>query len=1309
VTKRRLALALLALLATLVVVSILVLRTRWVGERICAVAAERLSAAAGQPVLLAGCRVEPLALELRTDALRLGPEEAPIFTADAAAVRLAAVQALGSGLVVDRLQLVRPRLVLAGGAKRSAGPVECPGPLGTRIQVRSVEIQDGSIDLALPVGRLRIDGIGVQGAPGGVRATLRALAGGAPRTRLLLEAASASLTSARRRYAVERVTADAEVTADLSRAAVVASDAWAGDVRLTAFGPIGDPCRPDLDLAIRATGPIPRILDLVGAPDERWSGEGEAVVRLKGPPPRPALSGEVRVAKSRHGNLELGEGRGRFHYDAGKVHVEAFEVDGATGRITGKAVVAVERGLPAQVELTVGAMDIGEVLSRVGVKGAWVSARLDGTASVQGTLSPIDVAGTISTSVTGLRSLHRSWELAGPDEPDFLDLPRAQVQSRVHLTPLRLTFEEGKVEAGRGAVGMSVEVGLTPESGFMVRYAGVADLDVFRHVAQIPWGGMVSAEGTLGAIPYGHLRASARVRAEGFRFLDVALGRASADVTFTPDFVMRFGGIEGEYGQTRYRGEAAIDLRRTPVHILSSRWEARGQVRDLCDAVMDWLPKARYAKEALEGEIDLVATAVGKAAAPDGTFEARLGVGRFYGRRFESGRIQGTMRAGVEAHFERAEIKREAGWLRAQGTWGFLAPFPWGLDVTWAGVPMEALDLPGGTWAGSSSGNARLDGSFDDPRIRFSGSGDAVDVNGARLGPVQVGGTVDAGRVVVTGSADGLRFAGETRLGGRQPYEARADVALEDAARLIPGAPAILKVRAAGAVRASGELADLRASRVSLELDAASLAYADFKVETAGPLVAAYDRGVVALRPLTLKGVDTELNVSGGIGADGQLDFDADGHLDLRLTGGVFAQARSPNGRLDLLAHVAGPLEAPVLIGTGHLTGAGFVVKSAPVTFTGLTGDLAFSQNRVLFDRLDGAANGGRARLRGEVELSRLLPVAFRVEGEADQVPVAMPAYLPATVSGRLELAGRPEAMTMTGRLHVLRARYTQNFDLERSLVEFRRRVEAPRAYDKEGERLRMEVQLVIDGDARVENDLMRGNMRGEVTVTGTAAAMGFVGSVAFTEGSRASFRGNEFELTHAVVDFTERDRLAMALDVHGQSQVRDYEVFMHLFGPFADPQLTLTSTPALSQPDIVTLLSLGFTTRDAAAGTGVQGVATAAAAQALMSASGLDEQVRRFLPRGGAIRDASVRITSAYSEGSGQVEPRAEFESWLWRDRLRLRYQAPLSGARGQRAQAEFRLGRHTALQYQWDNDNPDVPAGDHGVDLKLRWEWNE
>jgi translocation and assembly module TamB len=284
--------------------------------------------------------------------------------------------------------------------------------------------------------------------------------------------------------------------------------------------------------------------------------------------------------------------------------------------------------------------------------------------------------------------------------------------------------------------------------------------------------------------------------------------------------------------------------------------------------------------------------------------------------------------------------------------------------------------------------------------------------------------------------------------------------------------------------------------------------------------------------------------------------------------------------------------------------------------------------------------------------------------------------------------------------------------DLEKNLLELRRRrAAAARAYDKAAEWLRFDLQLAVDGDARIENDVARGGLRGELTLVGSLAAPGLLGSLTMTEGSRAMFRGNDFALSHAVVDFTERNRVEMGLDVYGESRVRDYQVFMHVFGPLTEPKLALTSSPPLSQPDIITLLSMGYTSRDTpSSATGVQSTATAAAAQALISASGLDEQVRRFMPRGEVLQDLSVRVTSAYSGAADKVEPRAEFESWLVKDRLKLRYQTPISGStRGQKAQAELRLGEHTALQYQWDNDNPDVKAGDHGVDLRLRWEWNE
>jgi len=474
------------------------------------------------------------------------------------------------------------------------------------------------------------------------------------------------------------------------------------------------------------------------------------------------------------------------------------------------------------------------------------------------------------------------------------------------------------------------------------------------------------------------------------------------------------------------------------------------------------------------------------------------------------------------------------------------------------------------------------------------------------------------------------------------------------------------------------------------------------------------ERGQLEVERFVIRGADTELTLGGVVGVAGDLDLLAEGNLDLRLLTGVLPALRRPHGRLAVQAHVGGTAEEPSLLGDGRLEAAGFQLRGATAAFEELAGDLAFSQNKVLFDALSGRVNGGRIGLSGEIQLVRLFPARIEVQAQLDEVPVAVPATLPAVLSGRLEAAGTPDETLVTGRLHVLQARYTQDVELEKGMLEGkRRRAAAGRAYDKAGEWLRFDLQLVVDGDARVENDLVRGGLKGELTLTGSLAAPGLVGTVAMTEGSRAKFRGNEFELSHAIVDFTDRTKVEMALDVHGESRVADYQVFMHLFGSMESPQVTLTSAPPLSQPDIITLLSMGFTRRDAPLGAGTQGLGTAALAQAIFSASGLDEQVRRFLPRGGPLRDMSVRITSVYNEQTSQVEPRAEFESWILQDRLRLRYQAPLSGARGQRAQAEVRLGQHTAIQYQWDSETPaaleSALAGDHGLDLKLRWEWSE
>jgi translocation and assembly module TamB len=1319
--KRTVALAFLAAVLALVAATLLALRTRWAGDRICALAAARAEAATGLPLAFGACRVDPLGLEVQAEGVRLGPPAAPVFTADHVGARLAAVQALGGQVRVARLDLVRPRVKVqvpawSGAARR--GPSLCGPDLLARLEIRELQISEGAVDVSLPGGvRISAASLDVRARP--AERSLRALAL-RPRTRLEVEVGDLRVEGLDARpLTTPRLAVAGEVATDLSVAEIAAADAVVDGVKAHARGRVRDLCAPVLDLDVTASGPGREVLALARvARDAPAEGTVTAEGKVRGPVARPDISASLRIERGRVGWFHPGELRAEAHLapELDTLHVDRLEWPFPGGVLRAQGKVS-WRGGPVALEWDVetGGADLADLLETVGIEGSWVSVRLDGKGRIAGTAWPtLALAGGVAGDFRELKVHAQSWKTVRAGTEPVGEVRRGRYDVPLRVGPDGIAFEGARVSAGRGATVADAVARFQVEGGFDVRWRGQLDLDYVGRVGGVPVGGLAEFETTLHAAPYANPRASGRARAEGFRFMDLALGDGTAEFEYGPDYVIRLKGAEGVFRELRWRGEGAVDLQPHTPFVRWMRFDARGPARDLMDSVRDWIPRTRQFRSVFDGELQVSGTASGPAGKMDGTFEARMDGGTFQGRPFDEARLAGTLHRGEEVRFDRAELRRGSGAVRMTGRYGFAPPFPWELDVTFAGVSLAHAGLPGGdAWVGSASGSVALRGSYEHPDVRFAANGDGVSLRGVPFGSLQAAGTVKEQDLVLTGGADGLRFEAEAKLDGRMPFRARADLDLDDVARFVPGgAPASLRARVKGEATAEGELVALELARARLRLDEVQAGQAEFRVRAAAPVVITASRGRVDVQALTLVGPNTELTVSGFRAPSGLLDLSATGTADLRLLAGLVPDLKRPHGQLSVEAHVTGTLDEPVLVGAGRLDDAGFQLKTTSVLLSDLRGALAFSQNRVLFEDLAASVNGGRARLRGELELASFVPVRLRVEAVLDEVPVAVPANLPSTLSGRVEAAGTPDATTVTGRLHVVRARYTADVGLERNLLELRRRpAPPPRPYDKALEWLRFDLQVVVDGDVRVENDLVSAPVRGELTLTGTLAAPGVVGTLNLGEGSRAKFRGNEFVLSHAVLDFTDRNKVEIGLDIHGQSRVRDYQIFMHAHGRMADPQVTLTSSPALSQPDIITLLSLGFTQRDASPSSGVGAAATAAAAQALFSASGLDEQVRRFLPKSQVVGDVSVRIMTDYSESTGQVEPRAALESLLLNDRLRLRYQAPLSGAKGQKAQAEVKLGGNASVQYQWDSDNPDAVTygGDHGVDLKLRWEWGE
>jgi translocation and assembly module TamB len=1316
--KRRIALGFLAFLLVAIGAGLAIASTPWAGRKLCAIAEERIRAGAGIEVAFRACRIRPLRLELVLDGVRVGPEAHPIFTAQVVSASLAPLQALSRRVHLAEVRLVEPRVSLVlPPPDPAAPPAPCPPPILEQFHVRRLQVEDGAVDLQLASGeRIIVGRVDVGTRSEWIPTDLKSLAVGGRRSHVTVNVGPTLVEAGGRQTLLEEGYLDADFAFDLSRLAAREFRLQGEGVHVSARGTVANLCRPRLGLEVSAEAPLPAVFALLRARGVRSDGTAVIRARLSGPLESLEAAGDVELTGARVNVYAPGSVKARFKLKGRQLELPAVEIPFAGGGgILGKATIQLASPPSMAAEARVERIEFADLVDRLGLHGAHVMMKLDGSARVQGPLVPLRLGGEVAIDVQDFRVLDHPWERYAPGEETILDLARARLEAPVTITAGGVEMAAGaRATVGEDTLGLTGDLSFDDARGFRLQLDGGVDLAAVRHVASVPVAGRATFRGAVRAEPYGPPHIEGAMQARDFHFLELDLGEMSAAVQMAPDLVLRVREGAGRKGDSHYAVEAAVDLGASPIRVLPSRATARGRLHDLFAVVLPWLPATRHFDEAIDGAVQLEMPFQGVVPRIDMGFEGTLGEGRLWGRAFESGRISARIEKGERAVVERAELRRGGARLSGGGTVTLAPPTPWDLRVDVGALPLAGLDLPGREWAGTLEGRATFGGSVDEPVIRFEGRGDGVGVAGVSIGAVNAQGSLRGRSLELAGSTGGVRFRGRAQIEGAMPYQAEADIDLEDLNRFAPGGPpAGLRAEARGRAQARGTLEKLGESEARLDLETLRVGYADFRVGNKDPVAISVAGGAVEVESFTLEGANTAFDLSGTRDAEGTLDLAAQGSLDLRLLAGLVPALTRTRGQITLDATFGGTLDEPLIVGSGRIADAGFRLRELPIEFAGMGGELSFSQNLVLFDRVQGTLNGGGVRLRGELALRRFVPTRIRVQGELGEVPMTIPSWLPSVVSGRVDAFGSPDAMTLSGNLRVLRASYTERFDLDKRIVRFGAgtgRAEV-RPYDKSEEWLRFDLHFAVDGDARIDNDLARGQARGEFTLTGTLASYGLVGNLALLPGARAFYRGNEFVLSRAVVDMTDRSRVRIVLDVSGEAALKDYRVFLHLFGDLEDPKLQLSSAPVLSQQDILTLISMGYTSRDVtASGSSIGAAATAAAAQALFSVSGLEGQLRRFVPPGGTFQDFSVRLTSAYSKTTMTVEPRWEFETKALDNRLRVRYQAPLSGqSRGQKAQVEYRLNDRAGVQLQWDNDNIDVAGGDLGADLKLRWEWKD
>ncbi|TAK17498.1 MAG: hypothetical protein EPO35_02910 [Acidobacteria bacterium] len=394
-----------------------------------------------------------------------------------------------------------------------------------------------------------------------------------------------------------------------------------------------------------------------------------------------------------------------------------------------------------------------------------------------------------------------------------------------------------------------------------------------------------------------------------------------------------------------------------------------------------------------------------------------------------------------------------------------------------------------------------------------------------------------------------------------------------------------------GAVRISGELADIRYLSVDATVEKAELSLFDYPLHNDGPIHITFGENAAHVGRLRLVGEDTQLDLSGDVSlTDEQVNIKARGSANIAVLQAFFPDLRS-SGSAEVTADVTGDMRSPQFSGSAAISQGRIRHFALPHSFEDLNGTVRFDTDGLRVDGLKGKLGGGEVTFGGTIGLKGYVPDELNLSAIGRNMTLRYPEGFQSRVNTDLFLRGTMSAAELSGTVNVLHATMTRELDSEVGLLGFTA-AEAIAAGGgvsgtvvETGIPLTYEIQILAPQTLRIDSSLAHVIASGDLTVRGTYDHPTMTGRVDINR-AEAIIQGNRYVLTRGAVEFTNPVTMQPVFDIEAETRIRvpgqggaqtdygqNYRISVTITGTTDRLTPTLTSDPQLPQIDIVSLL----------------------------------------------------------------------------------------------------------------------------------------
>ena len=256
------------------------------------------------------------------------------------------------------------------------------------------------------------------------------------------------------------------------------------------------------------------------------------------------------------------------------------------------------------------------------------------------------------------------------------------------------------------------------------------------------------------------------------------------------------------------------------------------------------------------------------------------------------------------------------------------------------------------------------------------------------------------------------------------------------------------------------------------------------------------------------------------------------------------------------------------------------------ITEIQLTGSI--DESLVLKSQLDAKINGGKFNITADVDLNEPTDPNFNVNLVTNHALVYRNEAVAMRSNVNLNLTGNLAEATLSGEIGILESLFYQDIDLipigvpsttvkTVSLPSLNTTststIPIPAPFDK----WKLNVTLKTIDPILIRGNIGNGQVEGSVKVNGSLSKPNLDGTF-LTKDVSAKLPFSTLKINTGKIIFKPNNGFIPKIQVLGKSQIGEYNVTINAYGSADNPQLTLSSLPALPETEIITLLATGAT-----------------------------------------------------------------------------------------------------------------------------------